>query len=43
MIGGLVAHIVRLINEYGAALITVLTIVYLVLGIRNRWKNRKDS
>lgn len=40
--GGLLAWAIRAINEYGAAVITVLTIIYLILGIRNRWTNKKD-
>jgi len=39
--GGLLAWLVRAINEYGSAVITILTVTYLVLGIRNRWTNKK--
>lgn len=41
--GAILAVIVDNFNRYGAAIITTLTIIYLLLGIRNRWKNSKDD
>jgi hypothetical protein len=41
--GAFLALLVDAYNKYGAAVITTLTIAYLLLGIRNRWLNKKDD